>query len=197
MSVNGEVQSGLIAVAAGGDTVTLALDLHVTVSADDTVTLSYVVPAGSDLDPIKDAAGNAALALTDHPVNNNTKPGERCAGSDESLRLADGGEAKEGRLEVCADDDTSDNTPARWGTVCDDYWTNEDADVACRVLGYERSEPYGGRFRSSYFGGRARVPSGSMDMLCRGSEANLLDCPLASGRSRAAGLHRCAQLQVQ
>ena len=77
VSVNGEIQSGLIVVAAGGDTVTLALDLHVTVSADDTVTLSYVVPAGSDLDPIKDAAGNEALALTDHPVNNNTKPGEQ------------------------------------------------------------------------------------------------------------------------
>ena len=198
VSVNGEVQSGLIAVAAGGDTVILALDLHVTVSADDTVTLSYVVPAGSDLDPIKDAAGNEALALTDHPVNNNTKPGEQCAGSDESLRLADGGEAKEGRLEVCADDDTSDNTPARWGTVCDDYWTNEDADVACRVLGYERSEPYGGRFRSSYFGA-GTGPIWLDDMLCRGSEANLLDCPLASGRSRARdfiGVHNCKSNEV-
>ena len=197
VSVNGEVQSGLIAVAAGGDTVTLALDLHVTVSADDTVTLSYVVPAGSDLDPIKDAAGNAALALTDHPVNNNTKPGERCAGSDESLRLADGGEAKEGRLEVCADDDTSDNTPARWGTVCDDYWTNEDADVACRVLGYERSEPHAGRFLRSRFGA-GTGPIWLDDLLCDGDESNLLDCPLASGRRArdAIGVHNCKAGEV-
>ena len=197
VSVNGEIQSGLIAVAVGGDTVTLALDLHVTVSADDSVTLSYVVPAGSDLDPIKDAAGNEALALTDHPVNNNTKPGEQCAGSDESLRLADGGEAKEGRLEVCADDDTSDNTPARWGTVCDDYWTNEDADVACRVLGYERSEPYGDRFRRSRFGA-GTGPIWLDDMLCRGSEANLLDCPLASGRRARdfIGVHNCKSNEV-
>ncbi len=196
--VNGEIQSGLIAVAVGGDTVTLALALHVTVSADDSVTLSYVVPAGSDLDPIKDTAGNEALALTDHPVNNNTKPGEQCAGSDESLRLADGGEAKEGRVEVCADDDTSDNTPARWGTVCDDYWTNEDADVACRVFGYERSEPYGGRFLRSRFGA-GTGPIWLDDMLCRGSEANLLDCPLASGRSRARdfiGVHNCKSNEV-
>ena len=196
VSVNGEVQSGLVAVAAGGDTVTLALPD--TVSAGDTVTLSYAVPAGSDLDPIKDAAGNEALALTDHPVNNNTRPGEQCAGSDESLRLADGGEAKEGRLEVCADDDTSDNTPARWGTVCDDYWTDDDADVACRVLGYERSEPYAGRFRSSYFGA-GTGPIWLDDMLCRGSEANLLDCPLASGRSRARdfiGVHNCKSNEV-
>ena len=196
--VNGEIQSGLIAVAVGGDTVTLALALHVTVSADDSVTLSYVVPAGSDLDPIKDTAGNEALALTDHPVNNNTKPGEQCAGSDESLRLADGGEAKEGRVEVCADDDTSDNTPARWGTVCDDYWTNDDADVACRALGYERSEPYAGRFRSSYFGA-GTGPIWLDDMLCDGDESNLLDCPLASGRSRARdfiGVHNCKSNEV-
>ena len=192
VSVNGEVQSGLIAVGVGGDTVTLALDLPVTVSADDTVTLSYVVPAGSDLDPIKDVAGNEALALTDHPVNNNTKPGEQCAGSDESLRLADGGEAKEGRVEVCADDDTSDNTPARWGTVCDDYWTNDDADVACRALGYERSEPYAGRFRSSYFGA-GTGPIWLDDMLCDGDESNLLDCPLVGGRRArdAIGVHNC------
>ena len=198
VSVNGEGQSGLIAVAVGGSTMTLLLDLPVAVSADDTVTLNYAVPAGSDLDPIKDAAGNEALALTDHPVNNNTKPGEQCAGSDESLRLADGGEAKEGRLEVCADDDTSDNTPARWGTVCDDYWTDDDADVACRALGYERSEPYAGRFRSSYFGA-GTGPIWLDDMLCRGSEANLLDCPLASGRSRARdfiGVHNCKSNEV-
>ena len=199
VSVNGEVQSGLIAVGVGGDTVTLALALAlpVTVSADDTVTLSYVVPAGSDLDPIKDAAGNAALALTDHPVNNNTKPGERCAGSDESLRLADGGEAKEGRLEVCADDDTSDNTPARWGTVCDDYWTNEDADVACRVLGYERSEPHAGRFLRSRFGA-GMGPIWLDDLLCDGDESNLLDCPLASGRRArdAIGVHNCKAGEV-
>ena len=198
VSVNGEVQSGLIAVGVGGDTVTLALDLPVTVSADDAVTLSYSSPDGSDLSPIRDVAGNEALALTDHPVNNNTKPGEQCAGSDESLRLADGGEAKEGRLEVCADDDTSDNTPARWGTVCDDYWTNDDADVACRVLGYERSEPYAGRFRSSYFGA-GTGPIWLDDMLCDGDESNLLDCPLASGRSRARdfiGVHNCKSNEV-
>ena len=198
VSVNGETQSGLIAVAVGGDTVTLALDLPDTVSADDTVTLSYASPTGDDPKPVRDMAGNDATALSDYPVTNNTRPGERCAGSDESLRLADGGEAKEGRLEVCADDDTNDNTPARWGTVCDDYWTNEDADVACRVLGYERSEPHSDRFRRSYFGA-GTGPIWLDDMLCRGSEANLLDCPLASGRSRARdfiGVHNCKSNEV-
>ena len=194
--VNGSVVSASIATAVGGDTVTLAMPFSV--SADDTVTLNYTSPTGDDPRPIRDVAGNDTTALSDYPVTNNTRPGEQCAGSDESLRLADGGEAKEGRVEVCADDDTSDNTPARWGTVCDDYWTNDDADVACRVLGYERSEPYGGRFRSSYFGA-GTGPIWLDDMLCRGSEANLLDCPLASGRSRARdfiGVHNCKSNEV-
>ena len=196
VSVNGEVQPGQVAVAAGGNTLTLALP--VTVSADDTVTFSYARQQGSELNPIIDAAGNEAEPLNDHPVENATPIGERCAGSEGSIRLMDGGEAKEGRLEVCADDDTSDNTPARWGTVCDDYWTDDDADVACRVLGYERSEPYAGRFRSSYFGA-GTGPIWLDDMLCRGSEANLLDCPLASGRSRARdfiGVHNCKSNEV-
>ena len=188
--VNGSVVSASIATAVGGDTVTLAMPFSV--SAGDTVTLTYTSPTGTDPRPIRDVAGNEAVALTNHAVTNNTKPGEQCAGSDESLRLADGGEAKEGRLEVCADDDTSDNTPARWGTVCDDYWTNDDADVACRALGYERSEPYAGRFRSSYFGA-GTGPIWLDDMLCDGDESNLLDCPLVGGRRArdAIGVHNC------
>ena len=193
--VNGSVVSASIATAVGGDTVTLAMPFSV--SAGDTVTLTYTSPTGTDPRPIRDVAGNEAVALTNHAVTNNTKPGEQCAGSDESLRLADGGEAKEGRLEVCADDDTSDNTPARWGTVCDDYWTNDDADVACRVLGYERSEPHAGRFRSSYFGA-GTGPIWLDDLLCDGDESNLLDCPLASRRRArdAIGVHNCRSGEI-
>ena len=190
VSVNGEVLPRFFAVGRANNIVNVFL-LN-PVSASDTVIFSYDRLDGPDIRPVIDEAGNEIEFLADHPVENATRPGEKCAGSEESLRLADGGEAKEGRLEICADDDTSDNTSARWGTVCDDYWTDDDADVACRALGFERSEPYAGRFRSSRFGAGAG-PVWLDDMLCRGNEASLLDCPLASGRTArdAIGVHNC------
>ena len=135
----------------------------------------------------------AVVTITDEPP----LPGVQCAGSEGEVRLMDGGDGQEGRVEVCADDDTGDNTPARWGTVCDDYWTDDDADVACRALGYERSEPYAGRFLRSRFGAGAG-PVWLDDMLCAGNESNLLDCPLASGRTArdAIGVHNCKSGEI-
>ena len=53
-------------------------------------------------------------------------PAENC--SNGALRLVDGDVAHEGRVEICYDN--------RWGTVCHDEWSSEDAAVACRKLGY-------------------------------------------------------------
>ena len=195
VSANGVVRSDLIAVAVGGTDVVLALTSAVT--ASDTVTLSYAAPDPANGRPIRDAAGNEVQSLTDHPVTNNTRPGERCAGADGSLRLVDGNEPKEGRVEVCADDDTSDPTPARWGVVCDDYWTNDDADVVCKALDYERSEPHAGRFRKSHFGA-GNGPIWLDDLLCDGDETSLLDCLVAGGRQArdAIGEHNCRVTEI-
>ena len=195
VSVNGEVPPGRVAVAAGGNTLTLGLP--VTVSAGDTVTFSYARQEGSELNPIIDAAGNEAEPLNDHPVENATPIGERCAGSEGSVRLMDGSDEQEGRVEICADDDTGDNTPASWGTVCDDYWTDDDADVVCRALGYQRSEPQADRFLRSPFGS-GRNPIWLDDMLCAGNETSLLDCPTARGQVAGdlVGVHNCRSEEV-
>ena len=47
------------------------------------------------------------------------------------LRLAGGNVANEGRVEVCMDN--------QWGTVCDDGWSINDANVACKKLGFSSS----------------------------------------------------------
>ena len=45
-----------------------------------------------------------------------------------AIRFVNGQTLWEGRVEVCKDQ--------VWGTVCDDFWSNEDAGVACRQAGY-------------------------------------------------------------
>ena len=143
------------------------------------------------------AAGNPADSLTGHAVENTTPPGERCAGSEGSMRLVDGSDSREGRVEVCADDDTTDSTPARWGVVCDDYWTDDDADVVCKALDFERSEPLAHRFGASYFGAGIGL-IWLDDLLCNGDESNLLDCPTMSGLHGrdAIGEHDCRVTEI-
>ena len=48
--------------------------------------------------------------------------------TDGHMRLADGETKNEGRLEVCFFN--------HWGTVCDDHFGPEEAQVACRAAGF-------------------------------------------------------------
>ena len=52
------------------------------------------------------------------------------------IQLVDGDpntNGSEGRVELCIN--------GVWGTVCDDFWGDEEAAVVCSQLGYGRSKP--------------------------------------------------------
>ena len=101
------------------------------------------------------------------------------------LRLVDGalttedGQLCEGRLEIYYN--------GAWGTICDDYWTKDDADVACRALGFAASVEDYNRYRTAYFGpGTGDIVLD--DLFCTGNESGLLECPLNPPRP---GIHNC------
>ena len=66
------------------------------------------------------------------PTTNLLIPSAPCANGD--LRLAGGNVINEGRIEICINN--------VWGTICDDYWSDTDANVACRMLGYSGQSKY-------------------------------------------------------
>ena len=87
-----------------------------------------------------------------------------------------GRNGSEGRVEI-----TRNGT---WGTVCDDSWDINDANVVCRQLGYSRAYQ---ALSNAYFGaGSSGMPIYLDDLGCFGNEASLDQC-LSSGW----GIHNC------
>ena len=165
------------AVAVAGTTVTLTLSAAPADGA--TVTVSYTVPTGTGAMPVRDVAGNNAGPLTNRSVS---------VGA--ALRLVGGTGDHEGRLEILHD--------SQWGTVCDDYWTDVEAGVVCRILEWElgavdnrgRIRDEQGRSLPPSFG---PTPAGMRMWLdnvnCEGNETSLLACPRRS--NLAVGVHNC------
>ena len=80
-----------------------------------------------------------------------------------SIRLANGKNEKEGRVEIYWNN--------QWGTVCDDIWDDNDATVICKQLGYSR----GSARVSAYFGeGSGLILLDNVN--CNGGESNIFDC---------------------
>ena len=79
------------------------------------------------------------------------------------VRLANGGSFY-GRVEVFYN--------GSWGTVCDDAWDINDANVVCRQLGFSRASgaPHGAKY------GQGSGTTWMDDVSCQGHEASLLHC---------------------
>lgn len=121
-----------------------------------------------------------------------------------------GGIQNEGRVEICISND--------WGTLCDNSWTNRDANVVCRQLGFPNQSKYERLFAqcfgyfflysllldaiafpNAHFGqGSGTIHSNGYN--CSGIENRLLSCPSSpatcTSHSNDAGV-RCQGLQLK
>eukprot|EP00057_Strongylocentrotus_purpuratus_P023136 XP_011677610.1 PREDICTED: putative DMBT1-like protein [Strongylocentrotus purpuratus] len=87
-----------------------------------------------------------------------------------NVRLMDGQSPREGRVEMFYN--------GRWNTICDDYWNLEEAQVACRQLGYSTDNVVP---RSYAYYGEGSGPI--QQVQCYGWEYTLDHCTLSSGDS--------------
>ncbi|CAH1252512.1 PRSS12 [Branchiostoma lanceolatum] len=98
------------------------------------------------------------------------------AGTGSEIRLVGGAGPNEGRVEVYHN--------GEWGTICDDLWGIEDANVVCRMLGYGSADQ--ATSTATPFG----QGSGQIwldNVACSGTEASLADCTHSGW-----GIHNCA-----
>ena len=148
--------------------------------ADETFEVKLAAPADQD--------ARIAVSTTAATVTINEGP------PDGAIRLCSGTAAStctdvskalatrntQGRVEVINN--------GEWGTVCDDYWSNGDGQVACTQMGFAGAERV---FWNSHFGGAAKGTEMWLDNLqCVGNEKGLLDCPRRG--SPAVGEHDCS-----
>ncbi|NP_999764.1 scavenger receptor cysteine-rich protein precursor [Strongylocentrotus purpuratus] len=92
----------------------------------------------------------------------------------QDVRLVDGSNAAEGRVEI--------QYNGVWGTICDDFWDITDANVVCRMLGFQGASGAPG---SAQFG-QGTGPIQLDDVGCTGAEQTIFDCA-----HPPFGVHNC------
>ncbi|KFO11622.1 Neurotrypsin, partial [Balearica regulorum gibbericeps] len=90
------------------------------------------------------------------------------------VRLVDGESTKEGRVEVFLN--------GQWGSVCDDGWTDRDAAVVCRQLGFSGTA----KARAMAYFGEGHGPIHLDNVECSGTERALGQCARPD-----TGIHSC------
>ncbi|XP_075952817.1 scavenger receptor cysteine-rich domain-containing protein DMBT1-like [Anarhichas minor] len=111
--------------------------------------------------------------LGTHNCSHSKDAGVIC-GDMTTVRLVNSDSSCSGRVEIFHNDN--------WGTVCDDIWDLNAAQVVCQQLGCGRalSAP-----RSAHFG-QGSGPIWLDDLQCSGTESSLTDCT-----HRGLGTHNC------
>ena len=96
------------------------------------------------------------------PASGRTSASDGAAEGD--VRLVNGGTEREGRVEI--------HHAGEWGTVCDDRFVDDDAEVVCRQLGFTGGQAH---TRAAFGAGTGRIWMD--DVRCSGNESRLADCP--------------------
>nr|XP_034321262.1 neurotrypsin-like [Crassostrea gigas] len=92
-----------------------------------------------------------------------------------NVRLVGGNSSTEGRVEVFYN--------GEWGTVCDDYFDDNDAAVVCSTLGYSSTNA---KAKQNAFFGQGNGTIWMDDLRCTDNDTNIFNCS-----QNRFGIHNC------
>ena len=110
------------------------------------------------------------------------------AATNGNLRVIGGSNYRTGRVEIFIE---PNNT---WGTICDDGWDDQDAQVVCRQLGLGTT---GTAILGFSPNASPDVPIWLDDVNCNGLESRLIDCQHSGPGNHACSHHNDAGVTCQ